>query len=278
LYPFVGAWNPTLVELAGIDFDNIKRLKAKILDELRSNWLAIENENLLDYYQGLIDFREEYQYPLRIFSLNYDRCLELTCQKRDISLELGFNKEKIWNWRRFSESNEIPEIYFYKLHGSIDWKYEKEKLTYTDAQSKIEHEDAALIFGTTYKLQYRDPFLFLAYEFRKYAIDAKLIICIGYGFGDEHINKIIQQALVQDKNHLLLSVSPIKIEEGKVLESRKIQQEKIAKLIDQKNSNQIVDQIVCWEYKAKQFMSEKMKIENMGGLFSDEYAPFATIK
>ena len=277
LYPFVGAWNPTLVELAGNDFSNIKNLKEKILDELRSNWLAIENENLLDYYQGLIEFRDEYQFPLRIFSLNYDRCLELACQRRGTTLELGFNKEKIWNWRRFTESNEIPDIYFYKLHGSIEWKYEKEKLTYIDAQSKINHDDAALIFGTSYKLQYRDPFLFLVYEFRKFAIEAKLIVCIGYGFGDEHINKIIHQALVQDKNHLLLSVSPLDVNEDRVEEGRKTQQERVAKLLDAKNSSQIVDQIICREFKAKRFLTEILNINYLSGLFPEEDAPFVSV-
>ena len=174
LYPFVGAWNPTLVELAGNDFSHIRELKEKILDELRTKWLPIGDEDAVSYYIGLVKFKEDYEFPLRIFSLNYDLCLETVCKKEKINLELGFNKEKKWNWRQFGESNEVPDIYYYKLHGSMDWKYEKDWLTF-DASSRIAHEDAALIFGTSYKLQYRDPFLFLVYEFRKWVLESKLI-------------------------------------------------------------------------------------------------------
>ena len=49
------------------------------------------------------------------------------------------------------------------------------------------------------KLQYVDPFLFLANEFRKWTLESKLIISIGYGFGDEHINGILGQALKKSR-------------------------------------------------------------------------------
>ena len=68
LYPFVGAWNPTLVELAGNDFKSIKELKGKILRELRGSWLELPNKDLVDYYKGIFQFKRDYQYPLRIFS------------------------------------------------------------------------------------------------------------------------------------------------------------------------------------------------------------------
>ena len=182
--------------------------------ELRGNWLELPNRDSVNYYKGLIDFKTDYQYPLRIFSLNYDLCLETVCEQEKVALELGFNEKRKWDWRKFTDTNpdETPDIYLYKLHGSTNWHYNSDdRLTYTDAPSTITDDDAAIIFGTSYKLQYRDPFLFLAYEFRKWVLECKLIVCIGYGFGDDHINKIIQQALNQDSNRLLLSASLIKV-------------------------------------------------------------------
>ena len=90
-----------------------------------------------------------------------------------------------------------PDLYLYKLHGSVDWSYDNGgNLIYHESSSQIEPENLAIIFGTTYKLQYIDPFLFFAYEFRKWTLDdGKLIVVIGYSFADEHINGILTQSL-----------------------------------------------------------------------------------
>ncbi|NJO94012.1 MAG: hypothetical protein HC820_06005 [Hydrococcus sp. RM1_1_31] len=53
-------------------------------------------------------------------------------------------------------------------------------------------------------------------DFRKYCLRAKLIVVIGYSFGDEHVNGIIGQALANDKEKKILSVSP-----GRNLEEKK---------------------------------------------------------
>ena len=171
----------------------------------------------------------------------------------------------------------MPDIYFYKLHGSTDWYDDLNgRLTFTDAPNTIPDDKAAIIFGTSYKLQYRDPFLFLAYEFRKWVLDCKLIICIGYGFGDPHINKIIQQALSQNSRRLLLSVSPFEVDEG--FENyggediRKKQQE-VALLLDYKN----VNQIVCENYPAALFMNDNLNREHLGALFPPEEQPFPVL-
>lgn len=81
------------------------------------------------------------------------------------------------------------------------------KLTFSDSTSKIKVDEEALIFGTTYKLQYIDPFLFLVYQLRRFSLDAKLLVVIGYGFGDEHINGILAQALAGATNKRLVAVT-----------------------------------------------------------------------
>lgn len=275
LYPFVGAWNPTLVELAGNDFQFIKELKGKILNELRSKWLELPDRELANYYKGLVKFKTEYQYPLRVFGLNYDLCLEIACEQEGIDLEVGFNRERKWDWRQFIDVNpeETPDMYLYKLHGSTNWQYDvDDRLTYSDSPNTIEDDKAAIIFGTSYKLQYRDPFLFLAYEFRKWALECKLIVCIGYGFGDDHINKIIQQSLSQNDQRVLLSIAPFDLDE-KLDERAKVKQTQVANLLNHKNINQIV----CKEFGAKQFMSEKLSLEFLGSLFPSEEEPFPVL-
>ena len=56
-------------------------------------------------------------------------------------------------------------------------------------------------------MQYVDPFLFLAYELRRWTLDsARLIISVGYGFNDDHINGILEQSLRQNPSRKLLAI------------------------------------------------------------------------
>jgi len=57
-------------------------------------------------------------------------------------------------------------------------------------------------------MNYLDPYLFYIHEFRKYCINSKLIICIGFSFGDEHIREILIQALIYNKKKKILIISP----------------------------------------------------------------------
>ena len=205
LYPFVGAWNPKLQEVAGVDFNNVRDFRNSIIQILRNKWVALSEKERAAYYKGLIRFQEEYEHPLRVFSLNYDLCIEQTCD--NTSVQRGFT-ERTWDWRMFDETSEDPlPLLLYKLHGSLDWYFKDGQVQFSDSTSAIRDDEVALIFGTSYKLQYVDPFLFLVYELRRWTLDAaRVIVCVGYGFSDEHINGILGQALRQNCERKLLAV------------------------------------------------------------------------
>ena len=67
-----------------------------------------------------------------------------------------------------------------------------------------------LIFGRDFKLEAADPYLFYAYELRRHSLETRLIVCIGYGFGDPHINKILTQSLQRDEARRLLVIANCK--------------------------------------------------------------------
>ena len=206
LYPFVGAWNPKLLDVAGTEFESVRDFRSSIIDILRNQWVVLREEESADYYSGLLRFQREYEYPLRVFSLNYDLCVEKTCGLA--SVQRGFSQRE-WKWQQFNEtSDDPPPLLLYKLHGSVDWYFAEDgKVKYFDSPSPIDHSAVALIFGTSYKLQYIDPFLFCAYELRRWTLDsARVIVCIGYGFNDDHINGILEQALRQNSERKLLAV------------------------------------------------------------------------
>jgi hypothetical protein len=84
---------------------------------------------------------------------------------------------------------------------------ENGRLTFSDSTAKVRADDGQIIFDITYKLQYVDPFLFLVYQLRRLSLEVKLLLVIGYGFGDDHINGILSQALRGNPDKRLIAVT-----------------------------------------------------------------------
>ena len=117
-----------------------------------------------------------------------------------------------------------PEIYLYKLHGSINWKRDEagNLVSVDHAGTNIPATEMQVIFGREFKLEAGDPYLFYAFEFRRSTLDARVIVTVGYGFGDEHINKMLRQALRYDSTKRLVSVVRCAQEGDRSLRARRI--------------------------------------------------------
>lgn len=260
LYPFVGAWNPKLQDLAGSEFENVRSFQNEIIRILREEWVTLPEREKANYYKGLLRFQAEYEYPLRVFSLNYDLCIEETCGRDTV--QRGFS-DRSWDWRQFDEtSDDLLPLLLYKLHGSLDWCFDENgKVVYSDSTSTIKPDNMTLIFGTSYKLQYVDPFLFLAYELRRWTLDAaRIIVCIGYGFNDEHINGILQQSLLQGHDRKLLAV----LGPGDEAFATK----ELQRITNQLGSRQ--NQIIAKAWGAKEFLDNGLTLDFLGSLFPPE--------
>jgi SIR2-like domain len=248
LYPFIASWNSRLVSLSDKDFSKVSAFRRLILRQLKT-WVSPDDISLADYYKGLIPLQRGLTFPLRIFSLNYDLCVE-RLNSNDFRVESGFpgiGPKFPWDWERFEDTTAgptPPEIYLYKLHGSINWKRDAARNLFCLEQTEsIAPEKMELIFGRDFKLEAADPYLFYAYEFRKYSLETKVIACIGYGFGDQHINKILEQALKRDDTRRLLVVAPQK-NDGEVDREGQIRSRIAAR----------PDQIIVRESSAKEFL------------------------
>ncbi|ADB18093.1 hypothetical protein Psta_3429 [Pirellula staleyi DSM 6068] len=282
LYPFVGAWVPKLYEVAGSDLKKVTAFREEIVRRLRDDWIQLKYREHAQYFAHLGRFQRELQEPLRLFTLNYDLCVETALSDvsddSSITFERGFDEQKRWDWRRFEYERGVgpPDIYLYKLHGSIDWtRDDNDNLTYRDAVSQINPEDLAIISGTPAKLQAVDPFLFFAYELRKWTLEeARLIVTIGYGFADDHINGILRQSLKGNPARQLLVVTFIKNNENAEEVAHKRQCEiarKIGMFKDDEDNRQHPNyQIIVWGCGAKEFLEKKLTIEGLGGLFPAE--------
>lgn len=215
LYPFIAAWNSRFVALAGGDFAEVRRFRKLILGALKK-WMCIEHVAKANYYKGLCTLQQDLNYPLHIFSLNYDLCVErLNVSQAGFRVETGFadyGPENSWDFERFADfdlsNSPPPQILLYKLHGSINWKRDPEtkNLFAVDQIESVDEEEMEVIFGRDFKLEAADPYLFFAYEFRRFTLLARLIVSIGYGFGDLHINKMLTQSLRNDPERRLLVV------------------------------------------------------------------------
>ncbi|WP_291276039.1 SIR2 family protein [Flavobacterium sp.] len=205
IYPFIGSWEKELLTVAGLKLEKAQEFKRLILEKMKNSWLSPE-QFIADssYYKKIKELG--YNYPLKIFSLNYDMSVEKNLESSEILLERGFNEQRIWDYRLYEPSEEKEINYFlYKLHGSLDWKRDSEnRLTYTDNISNVEPLKMEIIFGVQNKLQSYDPYLFYFYSFREACIDAELIIVSGYGFLDKHINDNITSSIKLDANKKLL--------------------------------------------------------------------------
>ena len=259
VYPFIGSWEKELLVVAGQKLELAVSFKAEILGKLKNNWLSPDDfRRKSEYYKKLKE--TGYTMPLRIFSLNYDMCVEENLGIENI--ERGFTDEKIWDYRRYEPSQEQEVSYFlYKLHGSLDWKRNPQKqLTYSDSISSIDPLKMEIIFGIQNKLQSYDPYLFYFYSFREACIRSELIVISGYGFYDKHINDNLISAIQLDPNKRLL----INIFEGDGYDPTSYKN-KISKQIGIDIQNIFVENLT-----AKNFFTDKLNLDHFSQLFPEE--------
>jgi hypothetical protein len=233
LYPFIAAWNSRFVALADKDFANVRAFRRLILKELK-RWMCPEDASKASYYEGFINVQRGLNYPLHTFSLNYDLCMERLSSSQ-FRLETGFagyGPSYLWDWERFEQNDTspdtLPQVFLYKLHGSINWKRDEGKNLFSVEQIEVVDSDAMdVIFGRDFKLEAADPYLFYAYQFRRATLQSRLIVVVGYGFADSHINKMLTQAFRTDEVRRLVVVS--RCEDDRMAGARKTE---IAKTLE----------------------------------------------
>jgi hypothetical protein len=159
---------------------------------------------------------------LHIFTTNYDRILEFGCESiglrmvdrfvgalspifrsSRLDVDLHYNPPGIRGEPRFLEG----VVRFSKLHGSVDWRHEpplirRVALPFGAPQSLFahyrDHLQSLMVFPNPAK-----DLETLAYPYAELFRDFAAAICrpnsvlvtYGYGFGDDHINRVIKRCL-----------------------------------------------------------------------------------
>lgn len=248
LYPFIGGWNIHLLKVAGEEFEKVAKLDKQIRGQL-FQWINISNYDKAKYFQGFKDLVADIGSAVRVFTLNYDICVEKALAGTDFGIELGFNSGsgREWEATKF-DANENTDVgmYLYKLHGSIDWEKDETSGNILKLCDNPQ-PNPELIFGTAAKLSSIDPYLFYVHELRKYSLNEALrfIVVVGYSFSDEYVNGLIGQAVKRNKYLKLLVVTP----------ENKKNEDRIASLLKVKP-----ERIEYEKKTAKQFFEECMKL------------------
>jgi hypothetical protein len=175
-------------------------------------WLTLPDQKTVSYLRGLAGLRLDGA-GLDIFTLNYDLSIERVLTAESLKFSNGFNSSGVWS---SAELKGAPEIRLYKLHGSLDWVDDQiyglcslEFPRHENAETiKGDDQRPQLIFGTAHKLSAREPFLTLAYHFSQTVLETKVLAIVGYSFGDEYVNQIIEQGLKKNSALRLVVVSP----------------------------------------------------------------------
>jgi hypothetical protein len=210
LAPYAFGWHPRIVELE----TQQPGLLASFIEFIYSRlniWLTHERITDIAYLARLADFCSD-GIGIDIFSLNHDLCIETALRElAKKSFINGFTKD---GWRSETFHKNSP-IRLFKLHGSLDWADDE---LYGVCSFKFPRHNYAediegqhrplLIFGTSHKLSAREPFLSLAYHFAQCILKTKVLVIIGYSFGDAYIEEIIEQGLRGNTQLKIIVVSP----------------------------------------------------------------------
>ena len=219
--------------------ENIKQLKENISKNLRNfikKVLSVEDKILTkkeSVKKYLIPFLMSFasrtlsRERLHIFTTNYDRIIEWGADATGLRLidrfvgniepafrasrlniDIHYNPPGIRGEPRYLEG----VAYFTKLHGSLDWLYKNKKiqrvaLPFGGNENMLPSKEQCLIYPNSAK-EWQAANYPYSELFRDFATAVcrpnTTLVTYGYGFGDEHINRIIEDMLTIPSTHLVM--------------------------------------------------------------------------
>jgi hypothetical protein len=219
----------------------------KILEDFIREKVIVEEEEKLEYLKELLKFT----FPLEIYSVNYDTCIEQLSHMSHLRYTDGFDTY----WDRANFSNKDFHVKHYKMHGSVIW-YENKKTkecvkipVHAFAEGKparlrlIYGEDVEpLLIYPAQKMEYIEPLTELQLMFKERLIqkETKILVVVGYSFRDDYIIQMLWDAGRENDDLHIVLISPTAQEHF---------EEKL-RFIDKnrKDSSRICNRVVCLPY------------------------------
>lgn len=227
--------NNNLTKLVNNIIDNERKFldkKSDVAQNKEGESLKKRESSLLTLQQFLLSFstRTATRDRLNIFTTNYDRFIEFGLDEagilildrfigkikpimrfHKIDLDYHYNPPGIRGEPRYVEG----VVRFTKLHGSIDWQFDDERIVKMPIPFGAEIEkkyfedpfDKVVIYPNSSKAV-ETSFFPYSELFRDFSTAIcrpnSVLVTYGYGFGDSHINRIIKDMLTIPSTHLVI--------------------------------------------------------------------------
>ena len=193
--------------------DKKESIVSNLINEIKND--LIDNfVNSIDYAK--LNLHEVFLLKLRsfgclsrssIYTPNYDLAFEYMMDKLRIEYSDGFSGfvNRVFDPRTLVNNVKTSII---KIHGSVNWKSEDDKIKefqprFSEHKVVIDDKAPVLIYPTSDKLYqtYSTPYS----ELMRHMLDEmgtgkNVIIVLGYKYGDDHINEILQKSIENPNN------------------------------------------------------------------------------
>ena len=163
----------------------------------------------IEYLLPLMKFIHESD-SLQVFTLNYDLTIETLCELYRINYTDGFDLV----WKPELLQREDYDVRLYKLHGSIIW-YQTErgkrlKLPIINYDKELRYFLGTELSGMLVYPEHNkyEPFKNLLNHFDQELLRKKVLISIGYSFGDPLIRQMVLDGLKDNPKLHIYLVSP----------------------------------------------------------------------
>jgi NAD-dependent SIR2 family protein deacetylase len=220
-----------------LDKDDGKNLRIKLENKIATACkldLDETNQHHQDFIRKLTA-RKPSEPRLQLYTTNYDTLFEQAARRMNYVIIDGFSLSypRVFNGTNFDfdivfrehtrvkqEESFVPNVFqLFKLHGSIDW----EKNTKGQILQKEKSDNPCIIYPASekYESSYDQPYFEMMSHFQQtLRKENTLLIVVGFGFKDKHIQNVIKEASLQNHNLHVLIVCYGQIEkEGKWVDS-----------------------------------------------------------
>lgn len=227
-----------------------EKLNGEILDKNDGKNLRIKLENKIatacelnldemnQHHQDFIrklTARKPSEPRLQLYTTNYDTLFEQAARRMNYVIIDGFSLSypRVFNGTNFDfdivfrehtrvkqEESFVPNVFqLFKLHGSIDW----EKNSKGQILQKEKPDNPCIIYPASekYESSYDQPYFEMMSHFQQtLRKENTLLIVVGFGFKDKHIQNVIKEASLQNHNlHILIVCYGQTKKEGKLVDS-----------------------------------------------------------
>lgn len=186
--------------------DLILRQDIDIFHRIITNQIILPLGSLLQFLSRTANQK------ISVVTTNYDRLVEYAIDQALLSYENGFYGEYQKTFRGLHTSVD-EKIELLKVHGSLDWFLTEDNrvISLPDSiSSSLELTPLIVTPGIRkYEHAYNEPFRSIISKADAAFESAKSILCIGYGFNDNHIHLKLNNKMRQGRTPILIATKKL---------------------------------------------------------------------